>query len=306
MSGRVGILVALSAAVIYFVSSWIVALHHDSQQAPVADHLEVPLPSLLQLGVGFVTNFFDTLGIGSFATTTTIFKLGRMVPDELIPGTMNIGHTLPTILQAFLYITIIQVDLTTLLLLIAASVVGAWWGAGLVRRLPRRAIQLGVGAALTASVLFMGMGQLHWFPVGGEKLALHGFLLGAGMIGTCLFGAVSTLGIGYYAPCMILVSLLGMKQLAAFPIMMGSSAFLMPVASSRFLKSQVYDPYAAAGLALGGLPAVLLAAYIVKSLPLEALRWLVMAIATWAALLLFRSASNDGKPRTMPPGITAS
>jgi len=253
-----------------------------------------------------VTNFFDTLGIGSFATTTAIFKIGRMVRDELIPGTMNVGHTLPTILQAFLYIAIIQVDLTTLLLLIGSAVLGAWWGAGLVARLPRRTIQLGVGAALTVSVLFMAMAQLHWFPIGGEKLALGGFRLASGVIGTCLFGALSTLGIGFYAPCMILVSLLGMKPLAAFPIMMGSSAFLMPAASSRFLMSQVYDSRAAAGLALGGLPGVLLAAFIVKSLPLETLRWLVMVVAFWGALLLFRSALHGTDPRITSAGINGA
>jgi len=265
-------------------------------------HPRLSLPSLLQLGVGLVTNFFDSLGIGSFATTTTIFKIGRMVRDELIPGTMNVGHTLPTILQAFLYISIIQVDLRTLLVLIGSAVLGAWWGAGVVARLPRRAIQLGVGAALTASVLFMAMGQLHWFPVGGEKLALHGLRLASGALGTCLFAAFSTLGIGFYAPCMILISLLGMKPLAAFPIMMGSSAFLMPAASSRFLASQVYDSRAAGGLALGGLPGVLLAAFIVKSLPLEALRWLVMAVAFWGALLLFRSAWHEPELRNTSAG----
>lgn len=307
MSGRAGIFVALSSAVLYFVRSWIAALRSGSgRELTVNPEKPERYPSLLQLAVGFVTNFFDTLGIGSFATTTTIFKLGRMVPDELIPGTMNVGHTLPTILQAFLYITIIQVDFKTLVLLMASSVVGAWWGAGIVRRLPRRAIQLGVGAALTASVLFMGMGQLHFFPVGGEKLALGGLSLAAGMSGTCLFGAVSTLGIGFYAPCMILVSLLGMAPLSAFPIMMGSSGFLMPVASSRFLKRRVYEPRAAAGLALGGLPAVLFAAFIVKSLPLQALRWLVMTVACWAALLLFRSAFHKTDPGMISTRTTAA
>src|SRR5260370_40529891 len=113
---------------------------------------------------------------------------------------MNVGHTLPTILQAFFYIAIIQVELRTLLLLIGPAVLGAWWGAGLVARLPRRAIQLGVGAALTASVLFMAMGQLHWFPVGGQKLALRGFLLAAGMAGALGLRCLSQPLIRFFAP----------------------------------------------------------------------------------------------------------
>ena len=269
VSGRITILLALAAVSANYVYSWVAALRHDRTAGLVNGQAQAPIPSLLQLATGSVTKFFETLGVSSFATTTTIFKLGRMVPDELIPGTMNVGHTLPTIAQAFIFITLVQVDFTTLVLLIASSVIGAWWGAGVVSRLPRRAIQLGVGGALTLAVVFMIMRELHWFPAGGEGLSLHEFGLLTGMAGTCLFGALSTLGIGFYAPCMILVSLLGMAPLLAFPIMMGSSAFLMPVGSLRFLKSRRYEARAALGLALGGLPAVLIAAFIVKSLPLD-------------------------------------
>src|SRR5260370_33137646 len=118
MSGRTGIFVALSVAVLYFVGSWIVALRRGLRRDEVASSgNQVPKPNLFQVAVGFVTNFFDTLGIGSFATTTAIFKIGRMARDEVIPGTMNVGHTLPTILPAFLYIAIIQVNLPPLMLL---------------------------------------------------------------------------------------------------------------------------------------------------------------------------------------------
>jgi len=86
------------------------------------------VPSLLELLIGFVTNFFDTLGIGSFAPTAAIFKFRKMVPDEQIPGTLNVGHTPPTILQAFLFIAIVAVDMTTLVLMISAAVLGAWLG----------------------------------------------------------------------------------------------------------------------------------------------------------------------------------
>ena len=100
-------------------------------------------PSLLELGIGFVTNFFDTLGIGSFAPTAAIFKFRKMVPDEQIPGTLNVGHTPPTILQAFLFIAIVAVDMLTLVLMISAAVLGAWFGAGVVAGLPRRKVQIG-------------------------------------------------------------------------------------------------------------------------------------------------------------------
>ncbi len=247
-------------------------------------------PSSSHLLTGFGTSFLDTLGIGSFATSTSIFKFAKMVPDELIPGTLNVGHTLPVIFQAFIYISAIEVDIPTLALMIAASVLGGWVGAGLVTHLSRRAVQFGVGLALLLAAVALTMTQIGLFPAGGSAVGLHGWRLITGITGNFLFGAISTLGIGFYAPCMTLVSLLGMSPAVAFPIMMGSSAFLMPVASARFAWRNAYFVPVAAGLAAGGLLAVPLAAFVVKSLPLTALRYLVIVVVLYAAVLMIRSS----------------
>jgi uncharacterized membrane protein YfcA len=114
-----------------------------------------------------------------------------------------------------------------------------------------------------------------------------------------------TLGIGLYAPCLILVSLLGMAPTAAFPIMMGACAFLMPVASVRFIEAGSYDPRAALGLSIAGVPAVLVAAFIVKSLPLAAVRWLVVVVVVYTAFALLRSARTAAAPEPEPLPDTA-
>ena len=239
---------------------------------------------------GFITNFFDTLGIGSFATTTSIFKFTGMVADELIPGTLNAGHTIPTIFQAFIYIAVIEVDTTTLLPMIAGAVVGSWFGAGWVAGLPKRNVQLGVGGALLFAFAVMLMRQFDLFPAGGAALGLTGVKLLIAVVANAVFAAISTLGIGFYAPCMTLVGLLGMNPTAAFPIMMGSSAFLMPAASSRFVLRGAYSPAVAVGLTIGGILGVPLAAFLVKSLPLTAVRWLVMGVILYAAARMLRDA----------------
>lgn len=249
-------------------------------------------PSPSHTLTGFVTNFLDTLGIGSFATTTALFKFGSMVPDRLIPGTLNAGHTLPTVFQAFIYITAIAVDPVTLVLLIGGAVIGAWFGAAAVAGLSRRTVQMCVGGALLIAAAVLLMRQFELFPAGGEALGLTGWKLLAAVAGNIVFGAVSTLGIGFYAPCMTMVSLLGMNPAAAFPIMMGSSAFLMPVASTQFVKRKAYSAPVALGLALGGLASVPLAAFVVKSLPLGGLRWLVIAVVLYAAVLMLRSGEE--------------
>ncbi len=251
---------------------------------------EFTWPTLLGAVVGFLTNFFDTLGIGSFAPTTSLFKFFRMAPDEKIPGTLNVGHALPTIVEALIYITVIGVDPVTLALLIIASVLGAWLGAGMVARWPRRYVQIGMGGALTVAAIIFLMQNLKVLPAGGNALGLTGGLLVTGVVINFCLGALMTIGIGLYAPAIIMISLLGMNPRAAFPIMMGSCAFLMPIASVRFVRLDAYAFKAAIGLTIGGIPGVVIAAYIVKSMPLEAVKWLVIAIVAYAAFTMLRSA----------------
>ena len=250
-------------------------------------------PNWKTAAAGFVTAFFDTLGIGSFATTTSIFRHWRLVDDGLLPGTLNVGITLPTVVQAYIYTRLIPVDSRTLILMIAAAVVGAWLGAPIVARWPKARIQLGMGTALLIAAAIFLAGALSVLPAGGTALALSGGKLAFAIVGNFALGALMTLGIGLYGPCMILVSLLGLTPAAAFPIMMGSCAFLMPVASARFVKLQWYDPRAVLGLAIGSVPAVFLAAGIVWSLPLKAIQWLVIVVVVYTAIGLLRAAQRE-------------
>ena len=250
-------------------------------------------PTLVEIAIGAVTNFFDALGIGSFATTTALFRFLRLVPDRVIPGTLNVGHALPTVAQAFIFTAVIPVDVVTLISMIAAAVLGAWFGAGIVAKWPKRKVQIGMGAALLAAAIFFLMKQLGLFPTGNDAIGVHGAALVLAIAGNLLLGALMTLGIGLYAPCMILVSLLGMNEKTAFPIMMGSCAFLMPVGSARFIREGSYHLRAALGLALGGIPAVFLAALIVKSLPLYWVRWLVIVVVVYTSVTLLRAAMTE-------------
>ena len=295
---KAALLVLLAAITSLFVAAWSV-ISWKSPSRPSR-------PSPLGLLIGFGTNFLDTLGIGSFATTTSIFKLKKIVPDELIPGTLNIGHALPSIAEAFIFIAIIEVDALTLTLMIATSVVGAWLGAGIVSRWARRKVQIGLGVALLAAATLMFMTQAHLFPAGGDRLALSGTRLVVAVLVNLLLGALMTLGIGLYAPCMILVSLLGMNPKAAFPIMMGSCAFLMPAGSIRFIREDRYQLKAALGLTIGGIPGVLLAAFLVKSLPLGAVRWLVICVVVYTAGMLLRSALIESRARLRDTRVKAT
>ncbi len=289
-SAKDALLLALgivSAIYLYVLATALVR----ARAAAVAD--ASPSPTLAGIATGFFANFWDTLGIGSFATTTTIFRQWKMVRDEWIPGTLNVGHTIPTIVQAFIFTKIVPVDSRTLILMIIAAIAGAWLGAGVVSRWPRRRVQLAMGFALLTAAVLMLMAQLGSNPAGGTALALTGSKLVMAVGGNFALGALMTLGIGLYAPSMILVSLLGMNPTAAFPIMMGSCAFLMPIASARFIREKRYHPGVSLGLLLGGIPAVLIAAFIVKQLPLTAVRYLVVIVVLYTAINLLRTAFRE-------------
>ncbi|MGQ0733485.1 MAG: sulfite exporter TauE/SafE family protein [Acidobacteriota bacterium] len=249
-------------------------------------------PGGKHLGIGFVTNFFDTLGIGSFATSTAAYKFWKLVPDQQIPGTLNVGHTVNAVIQALVFIAVVEVEFRTLMLMIGAACGGAWLGAGIVAGFSRRKVQLGMGSALLGAAVIV-LAQLLNLAPGGEALALTGTRLVVGVTGNFILGALMTLGVGLYAPCMVLVSVLGMNPTVAFPIMMGSCAFLMPVASIQFVRRHAYNLRAAIGLAVGGPLAVLLAIWLVTSLPTPMVRVLVLMVISYTSFTMLHSAASE-------------
>jgi uncharacterized membrane protein YfcA len=282
---KTALLAGLAVFTVAYIIVWASAIVRSSQKRTA--------PDFRGSFIGFVTNFFDTLGIGSYAPTTSFFKLWGLVRDEQIPGTLNVGHTLPTLVEAFIFIAVVDVDLKTLILMIAGSVAGAWFGAGIVSRWPRRWIQVGMGAALLVMAGIFLLTQLKLMPGGGTDMGLLGGKLAFAVAANTMLGALMTLGIGLYGPCMILISLMGMNPKAAFPIMMGSCAFLMPVGSTRFIRGERYNLKSALGLTLGGIPGVLIAAYIVKEMPLDVVRWLVIVVVVYTAAMMLRSAAKE-------------
>lgn len=283
-----GLLLLFSLMALLFVALWARRL---LQMRRANQAWSWPRP--VELLIGAVTDFFDTLGIGAFAPSTAMFRLARLVPDEKIPGTLNVGHTLPTIAQALIFIQIVDVAPGTLLPMIAAAGIGAWMGTRVVGQLPRLQIRIGMGFALLLAAAIMFLSLKGVLPAGQDALMLTGWKWWAGVLGNFILGLLMPLGIGLYAPCMILVSLLGMSPLAAFPIMMGSCAFLMPISSIGFFQNQRYQISSALGLALAGVPAVLLAAFLVKSLELGTLRWGVLVVVAYVALSLLYSARKE-------------
>ena len=250
-------------------------------------------PKGVALGAAFVANFFDTLGIGSYATTTSMSKLWKLMPDEKIPGTLNVGYVMATVVQAVIFMTIIEVDFTTLVSIIGAAVLGAFLGAGVVSGFSRRQVQIGMGTALLVASALMVLSMSGQGPAPGEALGLTGAKLGIAVAISFVLGALMMLGIGFYGPCLIMISLLGMDPRVSYPIMMGACAFLMPSGSIQFIRKRSYDLRTAIAFLIAGPVAVLIAAPLVDRIPLYYLRILVLVVVLYTAIRMLLSAAQE-------------
>lgn len=256
-------------------------------------HHTPELPTLHGLAIGMVSNFFDTLGVGSFPTSTSYLRLRKVISDDQIPATLNIGHAPAAVAEALIFITVVPVEPTVLAATTAATAVGAWWGAGLVIKLPRKSLQhiLGI-ASLLAAGLLMAV-NLQWLPGGGLAYGLTEWRLVVAIISVCILGALMAAGVGFFGPCLIILSFLGMHPLAIFPIMMSAGALQQLISSSRYCKHHNYPAGLTSGMAIGGVIGVIIAAYLVKSLPVVGLRWLVAFVALYTAIDFIRGSRSQ-------------
>lgn len=269
----------------------VMIIPNDDTQPPTRGP-RLPMGGLLALGL--VTDFFDTLGVGSFATTTSVLRLGRVVDDEKIPGTLNIGHAIPTILEAALFLTAVSVDPLTFVSMVLSGGLGAWFGTGTVVHWPRRTIQRAMAIALVITAILIVLRQVDLFPSGGTAIGLSGWSLVIAALASALIGSLTSLGIGNYAPTMAVTYMLGMDPKSVFPIMAASASLILPTAAVRFFRSGRFDGRTAIGLAIGGIPGVLIAVFVVKELNVNLLRWLVVAVLLYTSVTLYRSSRVAG------------
>lgn len=262
----------------------------------VVSHKEehLPLKMVPILLIGLLANFFDTLGIGSFATSTTAFKFTKSCDDDLIPGTMNVCYAIPIAVEAAIFIQRVEIDPLTLVLMIASSIVGAVIGASIISKWNINKVRVALGCAMIALAIvmvckLMGIGP---FGIVGTANILRGGKLIVGIVVNFILGALMMVGVGLYAPCMALCLLLGLSADMAFPIMMGSCAFLMPPGSIPFIKAGKYHRAAAIPLNISGTIGVLIAGFIITSLPLTLLTWVVVCVMIICSIIFFNDAKK--------------
>ena len=248
--------------------------------------------------VGVVANFFDTLGIGSYATSCALFKIRGSIKDIYIPGTLNVGDTLPVLLEAFLFFGFVEIDTLTLISMLVAAVLGAFVGAGIVTKWDQHTVRLGMGVGLLILGAVMACKVAGVGPFGhtGTALGLSGVKLIIAVVVNFFLGALMNIGVGLYAPCLALVSVLGMNVGAAFPIMMGSCAYLMAFGNGpKFIKENRFDMVCTLCQMIGGVIGVCIAYFLVKNLPLDVLLKIVIVVVFFTSFMFFKDALTDKK-----------
>ena len=248
--------------------------------------------------IGLVANFFDTLGIGSFAPSTTAFKMTKSVDDVLIPGTLNVGDTMPVCIEAFLFFGFVDMDILTLVGMIVASVVGAYTMAGVVSKFNRKKVRYAmfVGMFILATVMLCKVLGVGPFGEVGTEMGLRGAKLIIAIVANFILGALMSIGVGLYAPCMALCVILGLDTGCAFPAMMGSCAFLMAFGNGpKFIQEGRYDPVACWTQGICGTVGVFIAYFIVKSLSLRTLTIVVVIVCYITSFLFLHDAIKKGE-----------
>lgn len=233
---------------------------------------------------GLVTCFFDALGIGNYATTMTIFKWAKRVDDSQLVGTLNNGYLIPVFVEAFLFVTAINVDVLTLVSCVVACFIGAFFGSRVASKLNVRSFRIVISIALFIAAGFMTLSALGLTPLGGEALGLRGVKLVILLVATAFLGFLIPLGIGNFAPHMCIVYLLGMSPAVSFPIMMCSATAGMAMAGPGYVKAGKYIRKAVPWMTICGSIGVLIAVYVVKSLPLAVLTWIVIAVVFYTSI----------------------
>jgi uncharacterized membrane protein YfcA len=249
-------------------------------------------PTKEALALGAVVNFFDTFGISSFAQTTAWMKFRRLVPDRLIPPTMIAGLTPPAMAESIVFLILLGVRVDPVLLFggAMATFVGGVMGAPLVVRARAWIVQMIVAIGLTIAGIAFVLAILGQLPAGGTASGLPMGLTIIAIVVSFVLGLLANFGVGNYAPTLVMLSLMGMDPHYCFPIMASGASLMGAGSSMRFIKVPEIDLRIVAGLTLGGIPAVLVAALIVKKMDVDILRYVITVVVFYTAAVMARAA----------------
>ena len=252
-------------------------------------HLPEKINPAVNFGMGFIADFCDALGVGSYAVTIALNRIGKQIPDQLLPGTLAVGvGALPTVIESYVSMTIIPIEPLTLFLTSIAAAIGGWIGAKVISGFSEDKVRLVLGGILIA----VGIMQLYKMLTHPEAvlegtIGVTGIFLIIGCIGEFIIGMLQAWGLGFFAPTLALFLLLGMNTKSIYPIMMSGAAAGIALSSVEFINTGQYAKKASLFLAIGGILGCVTALFIVKSMDLKLMNWIVSFILLYVGSEMF-------------------
>lgn len=202
---------------------------------------------------GFTGGFTDTIGVGSFGVITGLLKGTKCIKDDSkLPGTLNVALGVSALIEAALFVGSIEVEATTLLVLLAVIIAGTFVGSFFVSKIKDpQVIKIFIGIALfmVAILMILTHPQINIINTSnlGDKKSLidQPWRIIVAAVAFFFLGMIQSFGIGLYAPSMATLSFLGLDQSVVFPIMACGSALCMLPAAYNFIKRKSYLQFTA-------------------------------------------------------------
>jgi uncharacterized membrane protein YfcA len=248
-----------------------------------------PLNQIKIAFIGLVSNFLDTIGIGSFAVIIAMRTMLGVMPDEVrLIGTMNIQAMVTALIQALIFLHFVPLDIVTLLVAVAMIALGGFLSGLVAVRIDKKLVHLIMLVAFIITGILLFLSQLNILTIGGTGTAIRGTRLVIFAIFMLVSGTLPAFGVGYYSLIKASIFLFGVNPIVAFPIMASASAFQMPVTSATFIARGKFYFKSTVILAIFGALGVVLATPIITSVNTYTLKWILLGIVIYNIIVLAR------------------
>ena len=154
----------------------------------------------------------------------------KLMPDnKTYNGSLVVQAALPTAVQSILFLGLVQVDTLMLVVSCVSIAIGGIISGYLINRVSRQGILYVMLITFMISAALLVLNKFHLLNIGGELTYVRGDKLIILAVVMLLAGMLPAFGVGYYSIVLVIIFMLGISPIVAYPIMTTASAVQMPM-----------------------------------------------------------------------------
>ncbi len=254
----------------------------------------LPLANKVKLGLSGVVAFLaDTIGVGSFAINIAFAKIFKLMPTDKLPGYVNASQVLPGTIQAFIFMTMVNVDMFTLATLAIAASIGGILGAIFVSKMNATLLKKLMIFCFAGMIVLLFATEAGLLNISGDAAALSGMKLFITAIAMTIAGALTAACVGLYATSQAILFLAGISPLAAFPIMMAAGALQQPLLAITFLTKNKVPVKETLIVSITGLIGIAIGLPLITSVSIHFLHYLLICVLLYNIFSIASSLKQD-------------